>query len=115
MTSKAQGSRAEDFAAAWLERRGLRVIARNWHCRFGELDLVLREGATIVIAEVRQRSSLRYGGAAASIDRHKQRKLAATAQLYLSRHPAAPCRFDVVLMSDTEGADIEWIRNAFTL
>jgi putative endonuclease len=115
MMSKVQGNKAEEFAAAWLEGRGLRVMARNWHCRFGELDLVVREGATIVIVEVRQRSSSRYGGAAASIDWHKQRKLAATAQLYLSRHPSAPCRFDVVLMSDTEGRDIEWIRNAFTL
>lgn len=106
---------AEEFAAAWLQRQGLRLVERNWRCRFGELDLVLRDGDTIVIAEVRQRSSTRFGGAAASVDRHKQRKLIATAQLYLSRRPSAPCRFDVVLMSDAGGGGIEWIRNAFTL
>jgi len=111
----AKGSKAEDLAATWLQRRGLRLVERNWRCRFGELDLILRDGATLVIAEVRLRSSRRYGGAAASIDRHKQKKLIAAAQLYLCRQPSSPCRFDVVLMSDAEGGDIEWIRNAFTL
>ncbi len=113
--SKVQGNKAEDFAAAWLQRRGLRVMARNWRCRFGELDLVLEDDGTIVIAEVRLRSSEKFGGAAASVDRRKQKKLIATAQLYLARLRSAPCRFDVVLMSDVEGGGIEWIRNAFTL
>lgn len=115
MTSKARGNEAEDFAAAWLQRQGLCLVERNWRCRFGELDLVLMDGDTIVIAEVRLRSSGKFGGAAASVDRHKQKKLIATAQLFLSRRPSAPCRFDVVLMSDAEGGDIEWIRDAFSV
>lgn len=113
--SRSQGAAAEALAAAWLERQGLRVVARNWRCRFGELDLVLRDGPMIVIAEVRLRSSARFGGAAASIDRRKQARLAAAAQLYLAGQPAAPCRFDVVLLGDAAGRDIEWIRNAFEL
>lgn len=113
--SKVQGNKAEDMAALWLQRQGLRVLERNWRCRLGELDLILRDGTTLVIAEVRLRSSSRFGGAAASIDRRKQGKLAAAAQLYLAGRSSTPCRFDVVLMSDAEGADIEWIRNAFTL
>lgn len=111
--SRTRGAAAEALAAAWLERQGLRVIERNWHCRFGELDLVLQDGPVIVIAEVRLRSSARFGGAAASIDRRKQARLAAAAQLYLARRPSSPCRFDVVLLGDEEGRDIEWIRNAF--
>ncbi len=111
--SRTQGAAAEALAAAWLERQGLRVIERNWHCRFGELDLVLQDGPVIVIAEVRLRSSARFGGAAASIDRRKQARLTAAAQLYLARRPSSPCRFDVVLLGDEQGRDIEWIRNAF--
>ena len=111
--SRTRGAAAEALAAAWLERQGLRVIERNWHCRFGELDLVLQDGPVIVIAEVRLRSSARFGGAAASIDHRKQARLMAAAQLYLARHPSAPCRFDVVLLGDEAGRDIEWIRNAF--
>lgn len=109
------GTKAEAVAAAWLQRRGLRLIEQNWRCRFGELDLVLLDGPVVVIAEVRLRSSSRFGGAAASIDRRKQRKLAAAAQIYLSRRPSCPCRFDVVLMDGAGTDGIEWIRNAFTL
>lgn len=113
--SIARGSKAEDFAAAWLQRRGLRLIARNWRCRMGELDLILRDGPTLVFAEVRLRSTSNFGGAAASIDRRKQAKLAAAAQLYLAGRASPSCRFDVVLMRNAAGGDIEWIRNAFTL
>lgn len=113
--SRSRGAGAESVAAAYLERQGLRILDRNWHCRFGEIDLVLQDGPVIVIAEVRLRTSARFGGAAASIDRRKQAKLAAAAQLYLSRRPSAPCRFDVVLLGDDQGRDIEWIRNAFQL
>ena len=90
-------------------------MERNWRCRFGELDLILRDGPALVFAEVRLRSSAGFGGAATSIDRRKQARLAAAAQLYLAGRPALPCRFDVVLMSDACGGGIEWIRNAFTL
>jgi putative endonuclease len=111
--SKASGDLAEDRAAAWLQRKGLRVIERNWRCRAGEIDLVLRDGAVIVIAEVRLRTGGRYGGAAESIDRRKRAHLIAAAQLYLLRHPNSCCRFDAVLMSGKDGENIEWIRNAF--
>ncbi len=113
---KARGARAEALAAAFLEKQGLRVIERNWRCRFGELDLVLREGDMIVMAEVRLRTHSAFGGAAASIDHRKQAKLAATARAYLAglaNSADRPCRFDVILMADDEGRDIEWIRNAF--
>ena len=109
---KDRGSEAESRAAAFLQQQGLRLIERNWRCRAGELDLVLRDGPVIVIAEVRLRADNRYGGAAESIDWRKRARLITAARLYLMRHPSSPCRFDAVLMSGAEG-DIEWIRNAF--
>ena len=111
--SKARGAQAEALAAAFLERQGVRIIDRNWRCRFGELDLVGQDGDTIVIVEVRLRSLSRFGGAAESIDRRKQARLTAAAQLYLARRRSAPCRFDAVLLGDAGGSDIQWIKNAF--
>ena len=111
--SSRRGADAEALAAAFLEKQGLRVIERNWRCRFGEIDLVLRDGDMIVMVEVRLRTHSAFGGAAASIDRRKQAKLAAAARLYLAEQPDRPCRFDVILMSDVGGGDMEWIRNAF--
>ncbi len=112
----ARGAQAEAAAAAWLKQRGLAIVERNWRCRFGEIDLVLRDGDTLVFAEVRLRGNPLYGGAAASIDRRKRLRLAAAANLFLAAAPqwrSGPCRFDAVLMSAPDGSEIEWIRNAF--
>jgi putative endonuclease len=112
----ARGERAETAAARWLEARGLVLVARNWRCRFGELDLVLRDGETLVFAEVRLRRSPRFGGGAASIDARKQARIAVAARHFLAaaaRWRDSACRFDVVVMNDPDGAGLEWIRNAF--
>jgi putative endonuclease len=124
------GAQAELFAARFLQNHGLKLVVQNYHCRFGEIDLILHDGETLVFAEVRLRNSKHFGGAAASIDMRKQRKLICTAQHYLTtlaRIP--PCRFDALLMStrikaanitdkfsnpEILDADIEWIKNAFS-
>lgn len=107
-----RGRNAELQAAAYLKERGLRILARNWRCRFGEIDLVAIDAATIVFAEVRARGSRMFGGAAESIDAAKRRKLIAAAALFLSaRKLDAPCRFDALLF-DGDG-HVEWIRDAF--
>lgn len=107
------GKNAEDAAAAYLEARGLKLAARNYRCRFGEIDLVMRDGGTLVFVEVRARRSSAYGGAAASITAGKREKLIAAARHYLSgRAPVPPCRFDAVLI-EGEPPRIEWLRNAF--
>lgn len=107
------GSRAEDAAAAYLQAQGLKLLDRNYRCRFGEIDLVMREGATIVFVEVKARRSSAYGGAAASITATKREKLLAAARHYLAgRSPLPACRFDAVLM-EGEPPRIEWLRNAF--
>jgi putative endonuclease len=109
------GARAEQHAAEFLQRRGLTLLHHNYRCRHGEIDLIMRDGATLVFVEVRLRSRSDFGGAAASIDAAKQGRLVRTAQHYLSalRH-VPPCRFDAVLLHTAEGAGVEWIRNAFT-
>lgn len=107
------GARAEDLCAELLRRAGLRVLARNWRCRHGEIDLVAEEGRTLVFAEVRYRSDARFGGAAESVTAAKQARLIAAARLYLMRRPQADCRFDVLLLDSLEASRIQWIRNAF--
>jgi putative endonuclease len=101
------------MAAAFLERKGLRVIERNYRCRLGEIDLVARDGATTVFVEVRQRASSAFGGAAASITASKRQRLLRAARHYLSRLRTLPeCRFDAVLI-EGDPPRIEWVRNAF--
>jgi putative endonuclease len=106
------GREAEARAAAFLTAQGLACIARNYRCRFGEIDLVMRDGRTVVFVEVRARGSSRYGGAGASITASKRRRVLAAARHYLAgRSPLPPCRFDAVLI---EGDDLEWLKGAFS-
>lgn len=105
--------RAEDLCADLLRRAGLRVVARNWRCRLGEIDLVAEEGATLVFAEVRLRRDLNYGGAAESITAAKRARLVAAARLYLAGRGERTCRFDVLLLDALSPARIRWIRDAF--
>ena len=107
------GARAEELCAELLRGAGLRVLARNWRCRHGEIDLVAEDRGTLVFAEVRYRRDQRYGGAAESVTAAKQARLVAAARLYLMRRPNADCRFDVLLLDSLEGSRIQWIRNAF--
>jgi len=112
-----QGRLAEDAALASLEQQGLRALARNAAYSVGELDLILLHGDTVVFAEVRQRRSDAFGGAAQSIDRRKMRKCALAAQCWLKQHPQyaqAPCRFDAVLLTGRDNAwKIDWMQAAF--
>ncbi len=109
-----RGAEAEQRAAQFLQRRGLMLLHKNYRCRLGEIDLIMRDGATVVFVEVRLRSRSDFGGPAASIGATKQTRLRRTAEHYLStlRH-TPPCRFDAVLLRSREPAQVEWIRNAF--
>jgi len=92
----------------------LRLLERNYRCRRGEIDLVMREADTLVFVEVRFRSSGSFGTPAETVDIHKQRRLAATAAHFLQHHPTnLPCRFDVIAVSATN--HIDWIRSAFNV
>ncbi len=107
------GQAAEQLAAAYLQRQGLTLIERNYRSRFGEIDLIMRDGKEVVFVEVRLRSNGMFGGAGASITAAKQQKLVRTAEDYLARHGASACRFDAVLMAALDDRQLEWIRNAF--
>lgn len=109
------GADAEERAAQQLLAAGLALLHRNYRCRLGELDLVAREGGTLVIVEVRLRSSSRFGGAAASITHTKRRRIVLATRHLLARYPSLqklPVRFDAVLVGAGDGP-IEWLRGAF--
>ena len=108
------GARAETLAATHLARQGLSVLARNFRVRGGEIDLICRDGRTLVFVEVRLRRNGDFGGAAASITATKRRRLLLAAQHYLARQPDAECRFDCVLLDALDTKNLEWIRNAFS-
>lgn len=114
-----RGLEAEAQAREYLQARGAIVFAANLRGKTGEIDLVCRDGDTLVFVEVRQRRSLAYGGAAASVTRQKQLRIIRTAQSLLPGIVqqylgglALPCRFDVVTL-DPDG--IQWLRQAFSL
>lgn len=108
------GAQAERWAADFLQKQGLTLITQNYRSRYGEIDVIMQDGDTLIFVEVRQRSRTDFGGAAASIDQHKQQKLIRTAQYYLTQLARIPpCRFDVVLMDDAKGRNAQWLKNAF--
>lgn len=108
-----QGLAAEAAAVRFLMQHGLALVAQNYSCRFGEIDLIMRDHHTLVFIEVRLRSHQAYASAAASIDARKQQKLIRTAQYYLQSHDLdLPCRFDAILFDHAEQTLPHWIRNA---
>lgn len=115
MPSRESGFAAEQRALDHLTHHGLKLIETNYRSRFGEIDLILRDGDVLVFTEVRMRSSNDFGGAAASITGAKQAKLIKTAHHYLAQFTRPPaCRFDAVLLGATHDGAIEWIKNAFS-
>jgi putative endonuclease len=106
------GISGEDAAAAWYESQGYEVVARNWRCREGELDLVLRYGRTFVFCEVKSRSSIAFGAPAEAVTRQKQARLRRLAARWLEDSPvrAVEIRFDVAAVLD---GSLEIIPGAF--
>jgi putative endonuclease len=112
------GEAAENIAADFLRAQGLEILERNYRRRFGELDIVARDGDVLVIVEVRTRANNRYGGAAASVVFRKQQRLTRTTHQLLQRRKDLAnlrIRFDVVAVSDIHapGAKVAWIQHAF--
>jgi putative endonuclease len=114
------GGVAEAAARLFLSARGLAIAATNFRCRQGEIDIVARDGETLVFAEVRLRSNRRFGDGADSIDLRKQRRLVRAAEYYLAtrvRGAPPPCRFDALSLAPapdkTPPYHVEWIRDAF--
>ena len=111
MNSRDIGRIAERKALKYLERQGLIRVARNFSAPRGEIDLIMRDGPDLVFVEVRYRTNHSYGGALASLDSKKRKRIKETARLYLAQEygdAPIPCRFDLVLM---DGKHLEWCKN----
>jgi putative endonuclease len=108
------GAEKEQLARTYLESHGLRLIASNYRCRRGEIDLIMRDAETLVFVEVRYRASSRFGTAEETVGARKRQRLAAAAGHYIQRHTTGmACRFDVIAIGGNDR--INWIRNAFDL
>ena len=104
------GAAGESRALAYLQDHGLELVECNFRCKTGEIDLIMRDGATLVFVEVRARADMRHGGAAASVTPAKQRRLIRAAQRYLQRFRMPPaCRIDVVAI---DAGILTWLKNA---
>lgn len=117
---KTTGDKAEQRAARFLKSKHHRILARNFHCRFGEIDLITCDPQTcIVFVEVRYRSESQFASAAESVTLRKQNRLRRSAQSFLAKHPTLahlPCRFDVITLeqpTNSRKITIQWIQNAF--
>ena len=103
------GRDAEARALAFLEQQGLILIEKNFRCRTGEIDLIMRDAHMLIFVEVRSRKDRRFGGAAASVGPMKQQRLWRSAAFYLLRFRKPPlCRFDLVAI---DGDDLQWMKN----
>lgn len=113
------GQTAEKLARQHLEQNGLTLVAQNWRCKRGELDLIMLEGNTLVFVEVRFRKHAAWGGALESVDMRKRGKLILAAQQYLQSEPRwskSPCRFDVIAIEPGKQPDspqLNWLKSAF--
>ena len=110
---RAKGGLYEQKAAAYLKKQGYVILETNYRCRQGEIDLIAREGETLVFVEVKYRSTARYGMPSEAVDARKQRRICNVASFYLYRNhlPAdTPVRFDVAAVSEQ---NMEMIENAF--
>jgi len=110
-TTVALGREAETRALRHLEKCGLRLVDRNFRVRGGEIDLIMRDGRTLVFVEVRSRRRQDFGGAAASITATKRRRIVLAARHYLAWRGDQACRFDCVLI---DGEHLDWLRDAFS-
>lgn len=116
--NKAKGLYFESLAHQWLKKAGLKLVAQNFNCRYGEIDLIMLDQKTLCFIEVKYRKNNAFGGAAFSIPRSKQRKITHTALHYLQlnkKYQHHALRFDALFIQpDQQGSQhYEWIQNAF--
>jgi putative endonuclease len=116
-TTSERGLRGEGHAESYLQRQGLATLARNYRCRQGEIDLVMRDGEVLVFVEVRYRDSTQFGQPLETIGSRKRARLIAAASVYLQREAAyadLACRFDAVgLTGPLRQPEVEWVKDAF--
>ena len=121
LTTGSDHRRKGDFferkAHRFLAMKGLKKISSNYQCRYGEIDLICRDGKFLVFIEVRYREKNNFGSALDSVTPEKQRKIRLTAKHFLQKNGLGnrmPCRFDVVGIDKNDGKlNYQWIKNAF--
>lgn len=115
--AKQLGKTAEAFAQSYLIQQGLQLLAQNYQCRKGEIDLIMQEQDCIIFIEVRYRRNTAFGNSSESISLAKRHKIIATARYYLQQYQLyekVPCRFDVIaIVEQNNEMQIEWIKHAF--
>ena len=117
-TSHSKGKATEAFAQQYLTQQGLLFIDKNVHCRKGEIDLIMKDGDTLVFVEVKYRKNNDYGGAIPAISQSKQQKIKHCVAFFLHKANLneynTPCRFDVIaLEGDINQPQVTWLKNAF--
>jgi putative endonuclease len=116
--TRLKGSGFEKLAEKYLESKGLKGITRNFHCRLGEIDLIMRDQNTLVFVEVRFRARSSFGSAIQTISQSKQKKIIRTAKLFMGKHGLYEklfCRFDVLGIDVINGENrFNWIADAFS-
>ncbi len=128
--TKKLGKQAEELVCHYLQKQKLKLVARNYSCRYGEIDLIMHDQATLVFIEVRYRQNSYFGSSLETINVTKQNKVIKTAEYYLLTHHLSEktaCRFDVVgvkpspkdlrpavSISKLNRAQVEWVKNAFS-
>lgn len=118
MSDLTLGQQAELWACQYLEQQGLALITKNYHCRRGEIDLIMRDEKALVFIEVRYRKSARFGSALESVNYKKQQKLIITAEHYIlqSKQSYSQYRFDVVAITPKQdNNEVTWVKDAFQL
>ena len=114
-----KGEIAEDFANSWLQSMKFKILSRNFHSRWGEIDFIGIEDSSICFLEVRYRKSSHYGTPAETVTFSKQQRIIKTAQAYLNKNQKyvnIPARFDVLgLSGDLNKPEIDWRKNAFMM
>ena len=116
--TKLKGDYTEDIAKQYLINNKLKILTQNFHCRYGEIDLIAKSENTIVFIEVKYRSKNQFGGAIAAVSAMKQQKIRATAQFFLQQQRLneynTDCRFDVIAIDGCISTpEITWLPNAF--
>jgi putative endonuclease len=116
MNRKRIGEHAESLACGYLKRRGLRLLSRNFRCRRGEIDLIMRDGDSLVFVEVRYRKLTHFGHPTETVSRIKQTRIIHCARYYMHIHHSwnEPARFDVIsIEGKVNDMKIEWLSDAF--
>lgn len=100
-----------------MRAQGLELLQRNFHSRFGEIDLIMKDAHVIVFIEVKYRTNQHHGSGAEAVTFHKQNRISRTAAWYLAKNPRKAecvCRFDVISIDPAkQGTGINWIKSAF--